>query len=77
MVEDWADHSLDMAKDAKNKQEAAEKAYSDADKKLKETLAQLADRRRPIGMQSLPLRAMKNRPLMPWKLKGRLRTRWP
>ena len=33
------DHSLDMAREAKNKLEVAEKAYTDADKKLKETLA--------------------------------------
>ena len=43
MGEDWVDHSLDMARDAKNKQEGAEKAYLDADKKLKETLAQLVE----------------------------------
>ena len=32
------DHSLDVAKDAKGKLEATERAHSDADKKLKETL---------------------------------------
>ena len=41
MAEEWVDHSLDMAGEAKNKLEAAEKAYTDANKKLKEILAQL------------------------------------
>ena len=35
MAEEWVDHSLEMARDAKAKQEAAEKAHSNADKKLK------------------------------------------
>ena len=55
------DHSLDVARDAKNKLEVAERAHSDADKKLRETLAQLAEVERPTRMQSLPLRATKNR----------------
>ena len=38
MAEEWVDHSLDVAKDAKGKLEATERAHSDADKKLKETL---------------------------------------
>ena len=37
------DHSLEMARDAKAKQEAAQRAHSDADKKLKETIAQLTE----------------------------------
>ena len=41
MAEEWVDHSLDMARDAKNKLEATERAYADTDKKLKETLAQI------------------------------------
>ena len=43
MAEKWVDHSLDMARKAKNKLEAAEKAHMDTDKKLKETLAQLIE----------------------------------
>ena len=43
MAEEWVDHSLEMARDAKAKQEAAKKAHTDADKKLKETIAQLAE----------------------------------
>ena len=43
MAKEWVDHSLDMAKKAKNKLEAAERAYVDADKKLNETLAQLTE----------------------------------
>ena len=39
MAKEWVDHSLDMAKKAKNKLEAAKRAYADADKKLNETLA--------------------------------------
>ena len=35
------DHALDMARDAKARQEVAKRAHSDADKKLKETIAQL------------------------------------
>ena len=38
MAEEWVDHSLDVVKDAKGKLEATERAHSDADKKLKETL---------------------------------------
>lgn len=37
------DHSLDVARDAKNKLEATEKAHTDVDKKLKETFTQLAE----------------------------------
>ena len=33
------DHSLDVARDAKNKLEASKRAYSNASKKLRETLA--------------------------------------
>lgn len=43
MAEEWVDHSLDMAREAKNKLEAAERAHENADKKLKETLAQLIE----------------------------------
>ena len=35
MAEEWVDHSLEMARDAKAKQEAAERAHSNTDKKLK------------------------------------------
>ena len=41
MAEEWVDHSLDMARDAKNKLETTERAHADTDKKLKETLAQI------------------------------------
>ena len=41
MAEEWVDHSLDMARDAKNKLEATERANADTDKKLKETLSQI------------------------------------
>ena len=43
MAEEWVDHSLNMARDAKAKQEVTERAYTDAEKKLKETIAQLAE----------------------------------
>ena len=43
MAKEWVDHSLDMAKKAKNKLEAVERAYADADKKLNETLTQLTE----------------------------------
>ena len=43
MAEEWVDHALDTVRDAKAKQEATEKAYSNVDKKLKETIAQLAE----------------------------------
>ena len=43
MVEEWVDHSLEMARDAKAKQEAVERAHSNVDKKLKVTIAQLAE----------------------------------
>ena len=43
MAEEWVDHSLDVARQAKKGQKAIEKAYAEADKKLKETLAQLSE----------------------------------
>ena len=43
MAEEWVDHALDTVRDAKAKQEATEKAHLNADKKLKETIAQLAE----------------------------------
>ena len=43
MAKEWVDHSLDMAREAKNKLEAVEKAHENTDKKLKETLAQLIE----------------------------------
>ena len=43
MAEEWVDHALDTVRDAKAKQEATEKAHSNVDKKLKETIAQLAE----------------------------------
>ena len=43
IAEEWVDHSLEMNRDVKAKQEAAERAHTDADKKLKETIAQLAE----------------------------------
>ena len=39
MAEEWVDHSLETARDAKAKQEAVKKAHLDANKKLKETIA--------------------------------------
>ena len=42
MAEEWVDHSLEMARDAKANQEAVERAHSNTNKKLKETIAQLA-----------------------------------
>lgn len=42
MAEEWVDHSLEMARDTKTKLEATERAHVDTNKKLKETLAQLA-----------------------------------
>ena len=43
MAEEWVDHSLVLVRKAENKLEAIEKAHMEADKKLKETLAQLAE----------------------------------
>ena len=41
MAKEWVDHSLDTTREAKNKLEATERAHVDANKKIKETLAQL------------------------------------
>ena len=41
MAKEWVDHSLEVARDAKNKLEAIERAH--ADKKLKKTFTQLAE----------------------------------
>ena len=43
IAKEWVDHSLKMNRDAKAKQEAAERAHTDTDKKLKETIAQLGE----------------------------------
>ena len=43
MAEEWVDHSLKMARDAKANQKATERAHMDPNKKLKETIAQLAE----------------------------------
>lgn len=43
MAKEWVDHFLDLARMAENKLEAAEKAHLEANKKLKETLAQLTE----------------------------------
>ncbi|KAL0016039.1 hypothetical protein SO802_003108 [Lithocarpus litseifolius] len=43
MAEEWVDHFLEIARDAKAKLEAVERAYSDANKKLNKTIAQLAE----------------------------------
>lgn len=42
MVEEWVDHSLDIARKAKNSLNAAVKAQTEAEQKLKDTLAQLS-----------------------------------
>ena len=39
MTEEWVNHSLDVARKVVKGQEIVEKAYREADKKLKETLA--------------------------------------
>ena len=43
MAKEWVGHSLDLVRKAENKLEAVEKAHVDADKKLKQTLAQLTE----------------------------------
>ena len=43
MAKEWVDHSLEVARDAKTKLEAAERAHVDVDKKFKKTLAQLVE----------------------------------
>ena len=43
MANKWVDHSLDLARKAKGKLKASEKAHAEVDKKLKETLAQLTE----------------------------------
>ena len=43
MAEEWVDHSLDVAREAENKLESAEKAHTEAYKKFKETLVQLTE----------------------------------
>ena len=77
MVKEWVDHSLKVARDAKTKLEATERAHADADKKLKETLAQLAKVGKAHRNAKSALKAMRNRRLMPWKRKGRPKIKWP
>lgn len=43
MAEEWVDHSLDVARKAENNLEAAVKAQTEAEQKLKDTLAQLSE----------------------------------
>ena len=40
-AKEWVNHALDQARKAKGKLDVVEKAHVEADKKLKETLAQL------------------------------------
>ena len=43
MAEEWVDHSFNLVRKAENKLETTERAYAEADKKLKETLVQLSE----------------------------------
>ena len=43
MADEWVDHFLDLARKVENKLEAAKNAHTEADKRLKETLAQLTE----------------------------------
>ena len=43
MVEEWVNHSLDVARKAEKGLKAAEIAHMEVDKKLKETLGQLSE----------------------------------
>lgn len=43
MAKKWVDHSLDLATKVENKLATVEKAHVEADKKFKETLAQLTE----------------------------------
>ena len=43
VVEEWVDHALDKAQKVEDKLDATKKAHTKADKKLKETLVQLAE----------------------------------
>ena len=42
MTKEWADHTLGQAREAEGKLEIVERAHAEVDKKLKETLSQLA-----------------------------------
>lgn len=42
MAKEWADHTLGQAREAEGKLEIVEGAHAEVDKKLKETLSQLA-----------------------------------
>ena len=77
MAKEWVDHSLKVARDAKTKLEATERADVDMDKKLKETFAQLAEVEKAHRNAKSTLRAMRNRRLMPWKPRGRPKIKWP
>ena len=68
---------MKVARDAKTKLEDTERAHADADKKLKETLAQLAKVEKAHRNAKSALRAMRNRRLIPWKPKGRPKIKWP
>ena len=68
---------MKVSRDAKTKLEATERAHVDMDKKLKETLAQLAKVEKAHRNAKSALRAMRNRRLMPWKPKGRPKIKWP
>ena len=71
------DQSLEMARDAKAKQEAAQRAHSDADKKLKETIAQLAEVEKACRNTESALKAIKSKWLTHWRPRRRLKIKWP
>jgi len=43
VAKEWVDHALGQAREAEGKLEIVERAYAEADKKLKETLSQLTE----------------------------------
>lgn len=46
IAEEWVDHALDQARQAKGKLTAVEKAHTEVDKRLKESLTNLTEAKR-------------------------------
>ena len=76
MIEEWVNHSLDVARKAMKGQEIAEKAYREADKKLKETLAQLFEVEKAQSNVEFALKGYERQVVTPWRPRGGPRIKW-
>ena len=77
VAKEWVDYALGQAREAEGKLEIVERAYAEADKKLKETLSQLTEVGSFKRTLKLPWSATKNKLQSPRRHKRRLKSSWP